>query len=123
MISALEPGDGADFSIEQSPENQASATSKSLDVIEAKGNNVVEKSNNGKEIVTPTDDPTVPPVAQPKLDPSGKDVLDVHPQAIGEEPGEGKQLMEDTTGNTSKNKMKVLQLNMMYITIFLTNVS
>lgn len=106
VISALEPEDGADFSIEQSPENQASTTSPSLDAVDAKVNNVGEKSNDGNEIVTPTDDPTVPAVAQPKVDHSVKDVLDVHPQAIGEEPGEAKQLMEDTTGNTGKKENK-----------------
>lgn len=103
VISAPEPGDGAEASIEQNTENQAPTPSPSLGGVE-KGENSLgdEKSNHGNEIITPTDDllPHNPDVAQPTLDNSVKDVLPEPPQAEGEEPGEVNELVEDSTGTT-----------------------
>lgn len=105
VISAPEPEDGADASIEQIPENQAPTTSPSLGGVEAEENTLGEKSNDGnKIIITPTDDllPHDPVAAQPTLDNFVKDVLAEHPQAIGDEPWEANELVEDTAGSTGK---------------------
>lgn len=106
MISAPEPEDGSDSSIEQSPENQAPSTSPSLDGLEAGENAAGEKSNNDNEIITPTDNllPHDPAVAQPTLDNFVKDVLPQQPQAIGEEPGKANELVKDTAGSTGEEE-------------------
>ncbi len=100
LISAPEADDGADASIEQSPENQAPTTSPSLGGVEVGD----EKSNNGNEIITPTGDllPYDPTAVQPTLDNFVKDVLAEPPQAAGEEPGEANELVEDKAGKTGK---------------------
>lgn len=105
VISAPEPEDGADASVEQSSENQAPTPSPSLGVAEA-GENTLgdENSDHGNNIITPTDDllPHDPVVAQPTLDNFVQDVLAEAPQAEGEEPGEANGLVEDTAGTTGK---------------------
>lgn len=104
LISAPDPEDGADAPIEQCTENQAPTTSPSLGGIEDEENTLGEKFSDGNEIITPTDDllPHDPVVAQPTLDNFVQDVLDEHPQAIGEEPVEANELVEDTAGSTGK---------------------
>ncbi|KAI3353259.1 hypothetical protein L3Q82_019798 [Scortum barcoo] len=102
VISAFEPDDGAEASIEQSLENQAPTPSSSLGEVEAK-----EDALGGNEIATPTDDllPDDPVVAQPTLDNSVKDVLAESSQAEGEEPGEANELVEDTAGTTETSEL------------------
>jgi len=108
VISATEPEDGAEASIEQSPENQAPTPSPSLGGVET-GENTLggEKSNHDSEIITPTDDLLTydPVVVQPTLDDFVKDVLAVPPRAEGEEPGEANELVEDTAGTTETREL------------------
>lgn len=114
MISAPEPLDGDEASIEQSPENQAPTPRPSLGGVETEENTLGdEKSNNGNEIITPTDDilPHEPVVAQPTLDNFVKDFPAEPPQAEGEEPGEANELVEDTAGNTGKMEHKNILKN------------
>lgn len=109
MISAPEPDDSAEASIEQSPENQARTPSPSLGEVDTEENTLGdEKSNHGNDIATPTDDllPHDPVVAQPTLDNFVKDVLVEPPQAEGEDPGEANELVEDTAGTTGKMDQK-----------------
>ncbi|XP_029286100.1 serine/threonine-protein phosphatase 4 regulatory subunit 2 [Cottoperca gobio] len=103
VISAPEPEEGVEASIEQSSENQAPNPSLSLGEVEA-GENTFgdEKSNNGIEIITPPDDPAV---AQPTLDDFVKDVVAEPPQTEGEEPGEANELVEDTAGTTETSEL------------------
>ncbi|XP_035856170.1 A-kinase anchor protein 12 isoform X2 [Sander lucioperca] len=108
VISAPEPLDGDEASIEQSPENQAPTPRPSLGGVETEENTLGdEKSNNGNEIITPTDDilPHEPVVAQPTLDNFVKDFPAEPPQAEGEEPGEANELVEDTAGNTETSEL------------------
>ncbi|KAF1395157.1 hypothetical protein PFLUV_G00008630 [Perca fluviatilis] len=108
VISAPEPLDGDEASIEQSPENQAPTPRTSLGGVETEENTLGdEKSNNGNEIITHTDDllPHDPVVAQPTLDNFVKDFPAEPPQAEGEEPGEANELVEDTAGNTETSEL------------------
>lgn len=109
MISAPEPDDGADASVEQSPGNQAPTTSPSLGQVETYQNTLGEKSNHGNEIITPTDDllPRDPVVVQPTLDHFVKDALAEPPQAAREEPGEASELVEDVAGTTGKKEKDI----------------
>ncbi|XP_067442103.1 neurofilament medium polypeptide [Thunnus thynnus] len=109
VISAPEPEDGAEASIEQSPENQAPTPSPSLDGVETGENTLLggETSDHDSEIITPTDDLLThdPVVVQPTLDDFVKDVLAVPPQAEREEPGEANELVEDTAGTTETREL------------------
>lgn len=109
MISAPEPEDGAEASIEKSSGNQVPTPSPSLGVVET-GEYTLgdEKSNHGNKIIASTD---------VILDNFVKDVLAEHPQAESEEPGEANELVEDTAGTTGimeykniKGKYNILQL-------------
>lgn len=107
VISAQEPKDRADATIEQSTENQAPTPSPSLGEVETGQNNLGDESYDN-DIITPTDDllPHDPIGAQPTLDNFVKDVLTEPPQAEGEEPGEANELVEDTPGTTGKTDYK-----------------
>ncbi|GAA6214661.1 A-kinase anchor protein 12 isoform X2 [Lates japonicus] len=108
VISAPEPEDGAEASIEQSSENHAPTLSPSQGGAETEENALGdENSNHGNEIITPTDDllPHNPVVAQPTLDNFVKDVLGEPPQAEGEEPGEANELVEDTARTTERKEL------------------
>lgn len=100
LISAPEPEE-PDASIEQSLENQAPTTSLSLGGGDPEENTLGEEFNGGNEIITPTDDLLAhdPVAAQPTLDNSVKDVQVEHPEVIGEEPGEAKELVEDAASS------------------------
>ncbi|XP_023274874.1 cilia- and flagella-associated protein 251-like [Seriola lalandi dorsalis] len=101
VISAPEPDDDAEASIEQSFENLTPTPSPSFGGVET-GENALsdEISNRGNEIITPTNDhlPNNPVVAQPTLDNFVKDALAKPSQGEGEEPGEANGLVEDTAG-------------------------
>ncbi|KAK9540121.1 hypothetical protein VZT92_002590 [Zoarces viviparus] len=102
VISAPEPEDGDEASMELSPENQALTPRPSLGGVEPGENALGEETpNNGNEIIAPTVDlsPHDPVEAQPTLDHFVKDVLAEPPQAEGEEPGEANELVEDAAGN------------------------
>ena len=118
VISAPEPEDGADASIEQSPENQAPTSSPSLGGVEAIENTFGgdENSNHDNEIITPTDDllPHGPVAPQPTLDNFVQDALAEAPQAEGEEPGETNELVEDLAGTTGKMEYKQMSRNIIY---------
>ncbi|XP_049901423.1 A-kinase anchor protein 12 [Epinephelus moara] len=108
VISAPEPEDGDEASIEQIPEIQVPTPSPSLGGVEARENTLGnEKSSDGNEIITPTDDllPHDPVVAQPTLDNFVKDGLAEAPQAEGEKLGEANELVEDTAGNTETSEL------------------
>lgn len=96
--SAPKPEEGADAIIEQSSENQAPTTSLSLGGVQNEDNTLAEKCN-GDKIITLTSD-LLP--HDPILEYFVKDVLAAHPQAKGEEPGEAKELVEDTPCNSGK---------------------
>lgn len=100
LNSAPEPEE-PDASIEQSLKNQAPTTSLSLGGGDPEENTLGEEFSDGNEIITPTDDLLThdPVAAQPTLDNLMKDVQVEHPEVIGEEPGEAKELVEDTASS------------------------
>lgn len=107
MISASELEEGDEATIEQSPEHQAPTPSLSLVWVETGENTLLdEKTNNGNEIITPTEDllPLDPVEVQPTLGNSVKDVPAEPAQTEMEEPGEANELVEDTAENTGKIK-------------------
>lgn len=107
MISAPEPGDGADGPMEQSPENQGPTSGPSRGGVEAEVNTLGdEKSNDANDIITASDDllPHDPVMAQPTLDNLVEDDVAEGPQAEGEEPGEANELVEDIAAATGKNR-------------------
>lgn len=83
-----------DAIIEQSLESQAPTTSLLVGGgVDMGENTLLEESKDDNEIITPADDHVAhdPAAAQPTLDNFVKD-----PEIIGEEPGEVKELVEDT---------------------------
>ncbi|KAK1887028.1 Midasin [Dissostichus eleginoides] len=108
VISASELEEGDEATIEQSPEHQAPTPSLSLVWVETGENTLLdEKTNNGNEIITPTEDllPLDPVEVQPTLVHSVKDVLAEPAQTEMEEPGEANELLEDTAENTETSDL------------------
>lgn len=107
LISDPEPHETV-ASIEQSVESQAPTASLSIgDGEEPRETTVLEESKSDNEIITPVDDFVAhdPAAAQPTLDNFVKDPEVEESEVIGEEPGEVKELVEDTAespGNTHK---------------------
>lgn len=88
-----------DSIIEQSLESQAPTTSLSLGGgVDMGENTLLEESKADNEIITPADDHVDhdPAAAQPTLDNFVKDPEVEEPEVIGAEPGEVKELVEDT---------------------------
>lgn len=86
-------------SIEQSIESQVPTTSLSLgDGGDPRENTLLEESKDDNEIITPVDDLVAHDLAaaQPTLDNFVKDPEVEESEVIGEEPGEVKELVEDT---------------------------
>lgn len=86
-------------SIEQSIESQVPTTSLSLgDGGDSRENTLLEESKDDNEINTPVDDLVAHDLAaaQPTLDNFVKDPEVEESEVIGEEPGEVKELVEDT---------------------------
>ena len=118
VISAPEPGDGADGPMEQSPENQGPTAGPSRGGAEAEANTLGdEKSNDANDIITAADDllPHDPVVAQPTLDNLVEDAVAEGPQAEGEEPGEANELVEDIAVAPGKNRKQKKQNKTMKI--------
>ncbi|KAM3622924.1 uncharacterized protein V6R79_004922 [Siganus canaliculatus] len=115
VISAPGPEGGADTTVEQSPENQASTSSPSLDEENTHG----EKPSHANEIITPADDllPHDPVEAQPTSENFVTDVLVKSPQAEGEEPGETNELVEET--ETSELGLDVWKIGAISAAVFL----
>ncbi|TNN61206.1 hypothetical protein EYF80_028591 [Liparis tanakae] len=118
VISAPDPKDGDEASLEPRPENQAPTPGPSQGGVEPGENALGEETpNKVNEILAPTDDlsPHDPVAAQPTLDHIVKDVLAEIPQADGEEPGEANELVEDAAGNkaphTSSGRVRKGVLN------------
>ncbi|KAJ4944738.1 hypothetical protein JOQ06_013278 [Pogonophryne albipinna] len=108
VISASELEEGDEATIEQSPEHQAPTPSLSLVWVETGENTLLdEKTNNGNEIITPTEDllPLDPVEVQPTLGNSVKDVPAEPVQTEMEEPGEANELVEDTAENTETSDL------------------
>ncbi|XP_034543206.1 FK506-binding protein 5 [Notolabrus celidotus] len=108
VISAPEPDDGAEVSIENSPENQTPTQSPTLGEVEMAENTLSDQtSNHGNEIITPTDEalPNDPIVAQPTLDHFVKNVLAEVPQVEADEPGEANELVEDAAGPAEMSEL------------------
>lgn len=86
-------------SIEQAIESQVPTTSLSLGVDPGE-NTLLEESKDDNEIITPVDDlvaqDSAAAAAQPTLDNFVKDPEVEESEVIGEEPGEVKELVEDT---------------------------
>lgn len=90
-------------SIEQTIESQVPTTSLSLGGgVDPGENTLLQESKDDNEIITPVDDLVAhdPAAAQPTLDNFVKDPEVEESEAIGEEPGEIKELVEDTAENT-----------------------
>ncbi|KAM6941602.1 uncharacterized protein PEZ65_003583 [Lycodopsis pacificus] len=124
VISAPEPEDGDEASMELRPENQAPTPRPSLGGVEPGENALGEETpNNGNEIIVPTVDlsPHDPVEAQPTLDHFVKDVLAEPPQAEGEEPGEANELVEDAAGNreTSEQGLEAWKIGAISAAAFL----
>lgn len=122
MISAPDPEDGDEASLESRPETPG----PSQGGVEPGENALGEETpNKDNEILAPTDDlsPHDPVETQPTLDHIVKDVLAEIPQADGEEPGEANELVEDAAGNKGKIKHKKISKSKrkyIYIYIYIT---
>ena len=105
VISGPQPEDGAEASIEPSPENQPPTSKPPLAEVESRENTLGhERSDRGNKLVIPTLDPSPhdPAIAQPTMDSFENEALAEHPQAEGEEPGEANELVEDIPGTRGK---------------------
>lgn len=90
VISAPNPDDGSEASIEQFPEIQSPTTSLLSEGVSI--NNTLDEKSQDDEIVASTEDPAL----QELVDNWVNIGLDEHPQAIAEEPAEAGELVEDT---------------------------
>ncbi|XP_025763798.1 uncharacterized protein si:dkeyp-118a3.2 isoform X2 [Oreochromis niloticus] len=96
-ISGPEPDDGAETTILQSPENQASTADLFLIDVETEERNLDDEKFNGNEIINPTNDlfPYDSADAHPTLDNFMNDDLAKHPRTEGETLGETNELVKD----------------------------
>ncbi|CAJ1052201.1 Hypothetical predicted protein [Xyrichtys novacula] len=108
VISAPEPDNGADVSIEQRPENQTPTQSLSFGEVETVENTLDDQTpNHGNKIITPTDEalPNDPAVAEPTPDNFVEGVLAAVPQGEAEELREANEQVEDAAGATGMNEL------------------
>lgn len=96
-ISGPEPDGGAETTILQSSENQASTVDLFLIDVETEERNLDDEKFNSNEIITPTNDLSLydPADAHPTLDNFMNDDLAEHPRTEGEALGETNELVKD----------------------------
>lgn len=96
-ISGPEPDGGAETTILQSSENQASTVDLFLIDVATEERNLDDEKFNSNEIITPTNDLSLydPADAHPTLDNFMNDDLAEHPRTEGEALGETNELVKD----------------------------
>lgn len=113
LISDPEPEQPV-ASIEQSVESQAPTSSLPLGGgVDLGENNPLQESKDDNEIITPVDDLAAhdTAAAQPTLDNFVKDPEVKGPEVTEEEPGEVKELVEDTAESPGMTHRKIYQRN------------